>query len=89
MSGMQVVRRSRVERLASTHRTRPAAGSGRSSPRSSRVSESGAGVDAGRGDGAVISSPQQRAALDSLAYAYGALLQARHPEYDWVVEVLD
>jgi hypothetical protein len=89
MSGMQVVRRSRAERLVSAHRTRLATGSGGSSPRRSRVSDSGAGVDAGRGEGAVVSSPQQRAALQSLAYAYGALLRAAHPEYDWVVEVLE
>jgi len=28
-------------------------------------------------------------ALDSLAYAYRALLHEAHPEYDWTVEVLD
>jgi hypothetical protein len=34
-------------------------------------------------------SPQQRAALENLAYTYKALLQEAHPEYDWVVEVLE
>ncbi len=42
----------------------------------------------GRGD-EVVSSPQERAALYSLAYAYGALLRETNPEYDWVVEVLE
>jgi hypothetical protein len=86
MSEVQDVRRYRGTG-AMIHGARPAriGRAGRSSPRRSPVSESGA--DVGGGVQAVVSSPQQREALHSLAAAYKALLQETHPDYDWVVEI--
>ncbi len=77
MSGMQGVRRDGPEPLPTE----------RSSDE--RVFDSGSVVvvgDGGRGD-QDDSSPQQRAALRNLAYAYGSLLSASNPEYDWIIEI--
>jgi hypothetical protein len=92
MSGMQDVRGYRAGQRVRIDCSRPAriGCGGRASVRWSSDLELGTG--GGGGDcvaPAVVSSPQQRAALYSLASAYGALLRAQHPEYDWVVEILD
>lgn len=92
MGRMEEARRSRAKPPARSRCTRSGrvGRAERSLPQRPLASESKTNAEGGgRGEQAVASSPQQRAALHSLAYAYRALLQKAHPEYDWTVEVPD
>lgn len=91
MGEMQGVRRSRARRLARSQRARSArVGRAERSPRRPSSSESRpVAGGSGSGDEPDVLSPQQRVALENLAYTYKALLQEAHPEYDWVVEILE
>jgi hypothetical protein len=89
MNAIQDVRRYRAGRRVRLNCTRPVLIDGGGLVlvrRSSAESGTGAGGE-DRAAPPAVSSPQQRAALYGLAYAYGALLRAQHPEYDWVIEV--